>query len=211
MGLKSASKDGGIITTCYGRNDYQIRFTTRSDSSDIHGIIPILGKKITAIEKLSKDEKNYKLRTTSIVAQGTHGHTPNYATLSLVCSFKNPTLGKTLDSKIRSIMRKKESAAKNLDIAINQIQTRPPVIEEKSDKEFYEMVEDLAKKHEIKIKRHEQLMSSDISNVPSKLPALDGFGPVGHKYRSTHEYILHDSITERSALLTSIIYRCSVK
>ena len=212
LGLKSASKDGGIITTCYGRNDYQIRFTTPSSiSSDIHGIIPILGKKIAAIEKLSKDEKNYKLRTTSIVAQGTHGHTPNYATLSLVCSFKNPTLGKTLDSKIRTIMKKKETGEKNLDVAINQIQTRPPVIEEESDRKFYEMVEDLAKKHEIKIKRHEQLMSSDISNVPSRLPALDGFGPIGHNYRSTQEYILHDSLVERSALLTSIIYRCSEK
>ncbi|MBC8517284.1 MAG: M20/M25/M40 family metallo-hydrolase [Nitrosopumilus sp.] len=210
LGLKSASKDGGIITTCYGRNDYQIRFTTpSSQSSDIHGIIPILGKKIAAIEKLSKDEKNYKLRTISIVAQGTHGHTPNYATLSLVCSFKNPTLGKTLDSKIRAIMKKKETGEKNLDVAINQIQTRPPVIEEESDRKFYEMVEDLAKKHEIKIKRHEQLMSSDISNVPSRLPALDGFGPIGHNYRSTREYILHDSLVERSALLTSIIYRCS--
>ena len=212
LGLKSASKDGGIITTCYGRNDYQIRFTTpSSDSSDIHGIIPILGKKIAAIEKLTKDEKNYKLRTTSIVAQGTHGHTPNYATLSLVCSFKNPTLGKTLDGKIRFIMKKKEAKEKNLDIAINQIQARPPVIEEESDKKFYEMVEDLAKKHEIKIKRHEQLMSSDISNVPSRFPALDGFGPVGHNYRSTQEYILHDSIVERSALLTSVIFRCSEK
>ena len=73
------------------------------------------------------------------------------------------------------------------------------------------MVEDLAKKHEIKIKRHEQLMSSDISNVPSRLPALDGFGPIGHRYRSTQEYILHDSIVERSALLTSVIFRCSEK
>lgn len=212
LGLKSASKDGGIITTCYGRNDYQIRFTTPSSaSSDLHGIIPVLGKKIVAIEKLSKDEKNYKLRTTSIVAQGTHGHTPNYATLSLVCNFKNPALGKTLDEKIRSIMKKKEPGEKSLEVAINQIQTRPPVIEEESDKKFYELVEDLAKKHEIKIKRHEQIMSSDISNVPSMLPALDGFGPIGHHYRSTQEYILHDSIVERSALLTSVIYRCSQK
>jgi len=210
LGLKSASKDGGLITTCYGRNDYQIRFTTpSSSSSDLHGIIPVLGKKIVAIEKLSKDEKNYKLRTTSIVAQGTHGHTPNYATLSLVCNFKNTALGKTLDEKIRSIMKKKETGEKSLEVAINQVQTRPPVIEEESDKKFYEMVEDLAKKHEIKIKRHEQIMSSDISNVPSELPALDGFGPIGHNYRSAQEYILHDSIVERSALLTSVIYKCS--
>ena len=210
IGLKSASKEGGIITTCYGRNDYQIRFsTTNNSSSDLHGIIPVLGKKITAIEKLSKDEKDYQIRTTSIVAQGTHGHTPNYATLSLTCSFKNPKLGSILDSKIKSIMKKKETGQKRLDVAINQIQTRPPVIEEISDTKFYEMVEDLAKKHEIKIKKHEQLMSSDICNVPSKLPALDGFGPIGHNYRNPREYIIHDSIVERAALLSSVIYRCS--
>lgn len=209
IGLKSASKDGGIITTCYGRNDYQIRFSSTEKTSDIHGIIPVLGKKITAIEKLSKDEKDYQLRTTSIVAQGTHGHTPNYATLSLTCSFKNPKLGLQLDSKIKSIMKKREAGLKKLDVAINQIQTRPPVIEEPSDTRFFELVEDLAKKHEIKIKRHEQIMSSDISNVPSKLPALDGFGPRGHNYRSAREYILHDSIVERAALLSSVIYRCS--
>ena len=71
--------------------------------------------------------------------------------------------------------------------------------------------EGLAKKHEIKIKRHEQIMSSDISNVPTELPALDGFGPKGNKYRSTQEYIVHDSVIERAALLTSIIYACSEK
>ena len=212
IGLKSASKDGGIITTCYGRNDYQIRFTSPNVfSADIHGIIPVLGKKISAIEKLSKDEKNYRVRTTSIASEGTHGHTPNFATLSLICSFKTPQLGSSLDTKIRKIMKKRESGAPKLEVAINQIHTRPPVMEEESDTAFYEKIENLAKKHEIKIKRHEQIMSSDISNVPISLPALDGFGPIGHKYRSTQEYIVHDSIVERAALLTSVIYMCSEK
>lgn len=212
IGLKSASKDGGIITTCYGRNDYQIRFTSPNVfSADIHGIIPVLGKKISAIEKLSKDEKDYRVRTTSIASEGTHGHTPNFATLSLICSFKTPQLGSSLDTKIHKIMKKRESGAPKLEVAINQIHTRPPVMEEESDTAFYEKIENLAKKHEIKIKRHEQIMSSDISNVPISLPALDGFGPIGHKYRSTQEYIVHDSIVERAALLTSVIYMCSEK
>ena len=75
VGLKSASKDGGIITTCYGRSDYQIRFTSTGEQSgsDIHGIIPVLAKKLSAIEKLSKDEKDYRLRTTSIISKGSHG------------------------------------------------------------------------------------------------------------------------------------------
>ena len=108
-------------------------------------------------------------------------------------------------------MKKRESGAPKLEVAINQIHTRPPVMEEESDTTFYEKIENLAKKHEIKIKRYEQIMSSDISNVPIELPALDGFGPKGHKYRSTQEYIVHDSIVERAALLTSVIYMCSEK
>ena len=212
LGLKSASKDGGIITTCYGRNDYDIRFTAPNVfSADIHGIIPVLGKKISAIEKLSKDEKDYRVRTTSIASKGTYGHTPNFATFSLICSFKTTQLGISLDTKIRSIMKKHESDAPKLEVAINQMRTRPPVLEEETDTLFYEKIENLAKKHEIKIKRYEQIMSSDISNVPPELPALDGFGPKGHMYHSPQEYIVHDSIVERAALLTSVIYMCSEK
>ncbi len=209
VGLKSASKEGGIITTCYGRGDYQIRFTASNTSSDIHGIIPSLAKKISAIEKISKDEKDYRVRTTSVVAQGTHGHTPNYATLSLICSYKTLQLGTLLDARIRDIMKKHEAGTQRLDVTIQKIQSRPPVIEEASDTAFYEMVEDLAGKHEIKIKRHEQIMSSDISNVPAELPSLDGFGPIGHMYRTPQEYIVHDSIVERASLLASVIYRCA--
>ena len=210
VGLKSASKDGGIITSCYGRNDYQIRFISNGQSSsDVHGIIPVLGKKITAVEKFSKDEKDYRLRTTSIVSQGSHGHTPNYATLTLVCSYKTRKLGDELNTKIRNLMKKREAGMPKLEVEINKIQARPPVEEEEADTKFYQMVEDLAKKHEIKIKPHTQLISSDISNVPSELPALDGFGPKGHKYRTPREYIIHDSIVERAGLLTSVIYRCS--
>jgi len=108
-------------------------------------------------------------------------------------------------------MKKREEDSKKLDVAINKIQSRPPVLEEPSDTEFYNMVEDLAKKHDMKIKKHRQIVSSDISNVPTKLPALDGFGPLGHRYRSTKEYILHDSILDRAALLASVLYKCSEK
>ncbi len=211
LGLKSGSVDGGIITTCYGRSDYQIRFTSTDDESisNLHGIIPVLGKKLAALDKLSKDEKNYKLSTTSVVAQGSHGHTPNYATLSLTCSYKTEKLGEQLDSKIKAIMKKRETNSKKLGVAINKIQTRHPVLEEPSDTKFYKLVEELAKKHEIKIKKHSQFLSSDISNVPVRLPALDGFGALGNYYRSPKEYIVHDSIVERASLLASVIYKCA--
>ncbi|MFB5645728.1 MAG: M20/M25/M40 family metallo-hydrolase, partial [Nitrosopumilaceae archaeon] len=210
VGLKSASIDGGIITSCYGRYDYQIRFSSSGKGTgDLHGIIPILGKKILAIEKLSKSEEDFRIRTTSIVSKGTHGHTPDYATITLVSSFKTIQLGKELDAKIRNIMKKREEGMPKLDVEINIIASRHPVEEWEADKKFYEQVEKLANLLEVKIKPHTQLMSSDISNVPPELPALDGFGPIGHKYRSSSEFIVHDSMVERAVLLASLIYNCS--
>ena len=209
VGLKSASIDGGIITSCYGRYDYQIRFSSSGQSTgNLHGIIPILGKKILAIEKLSKSEENFHVRTTSIISKGTYGHAPDYATITLVSSFKTIQFGKELDAKIRDIMKKREEGMQ-LDVEINIIASRQPVEEWKADKKFYEQVERIANLLEIKIKQHTQLMSSDISNIPSELPVLDGFGPIGHQYRSTSEFIIHDSIVERAVLLASVIYSCS--
>ena len=211
IGLKSASKEGGIITSCYGRNDYQIRFSSKGGDNtvDLHGIIPALGKKILAIEKISKNEKDYRIRTTSITSQGTHGNTPDFASLTLVCAYKTPELGKDLDKKIREVMKKREESVPNLDVEINLIHARQPVEEWEADKKFYGSIEELAKLLEIKIKPHTQLVSSDISNVPPELPALDGFGPIGHNYRTSGEYIVHDSIIERATLLASVIYKCS--
>ena len=211
IGLKSASKDGGIITSCYGRNDYQIRFSSKrgTGSVDLHGIIPVLGKKVLAIEKLSKNEMDHRIRTTSITSQGTHGNTPDFASLTLVCSFKTPQLGKDLDAQIRQIMKKREELAPILDVEINLVHSRQPVEEWDADKKFYEEIQELAELLEIHINPHTQLVSSDISNVPPELPALDGFGPIGHSYRTSNEYIIHDSIIERATLLASVIYKCS--
>jgi acetylornithine deacetylase/succinyl-diaminopimelate desuccinylase-like protein len=211
IGLKSATKDGGIITSCYGRNDYQIRFSSKrgTDSVDLHGIIPVLGKKVLAIEKLSKNEMDYRIRTTSITSQGTHGNTPDFASLTLICSFKTPQLGKDLDTQIRQIMKKREELAPILDVEINLVHSRQPVEEWDADKKFYEEIQELAELLEIHIKPHTQLVSSDISNVPPELPALDGFGPMGHSYRTSNEYIIHDSIIERATLLASVIFRFS--
>jgi D-alanine-D-alanine ligase len=210
IGLKSASIGGGIITSCYGRTDYTVRFSTKkSGLRDLHGIIPVLGKKILLLEKLTLDEKNYRVRTTSIQAEGSHGSTPDYATLALVTSYNNSKSGADIDTKIKKLMTKNEEGMSKLSVEITKGQTRTPVEESKEDSKFYELVEQEAKKLEIKIKRHQQIVSSDISNVPDDVPSLDGFGPMGHSYRTPNEYILHDSIMDRTALLALVIYKCS--
>ena len=47
--------------------------------------------------------------------------------------------------------------------------------------------------------------SSDICHVPAGVPVLGGFGPTGGNRLSPHEFIVRDSLIDRSALLALVI------
>ncbi len=47
--------------------------------------------------------------------------------------------------------------------------------------------------------------SSDICHVPDRIPALDGFGPIGGATQTPNGYILRDSLIDRAAVLAMTI------
>ena len=67
----------------------------------------------------------------------------------------------------------------------------------------------MADRLEIKIKSNHRSMSSDISHVPQNIPSLEGLGPIGGEFRSPNEYILKDSLIDRSLLLALVINKCA--
>ena len=75
-------------------------------------------------------------------------------------------------------------------------------------REVYAGIARLAEQLEVRIKPFHREISSEISYVPEDIPALDGFGPLGGNTRSQNEFIIQDSLLDRSLLLAMIIYRC---
>ena len=49
-----------------------------------------------------------------------------------------------------------------------------------------------------------------MANVPQDVPVLGGLGPLGGDVRSPDEFVLRDSLIDRSALLAMIIYESRV-
>lgn len=60
---------------------------------------------------------------------------------------------------------------------------------------------------EVRIKQEEAGITSLLSNVASGVPAIDGLGPVTGGYGSKDEYIVRDSMIDRSVLLSYLIYK----
>ena len=70
---------------------------------------------------------------------------------------------------------------------------------------FFEIVQNLANRLEVRVKPIHRITSSDICYVPEEIPVLDGFGPIGGGTNSPNEYILSDSLIDRAALLAMLI------
>jgi D-alanine-D-alanine ligase len=207
-GLKWGEAHGGVVTSCFGRAGLQFEFSNVKTPSNpkASDVITTLCKKIVSAQKLSSPESNIDIIPFTMEAQTTLGKTPDYAIVSFGLQFSDKDNGDNLISKIRSIFRK--NLGTNLKLRVKQLYYRPPVIENEKIIAFYDGVKRLADLLEVRVAPFAREITSEISYVPENIPVLDGLGPLGGSTRSPNEYIIQDSLIDRSLLLAMIIYRC---
>jgi D-alanine-D-alanine ligase len=207
IGLKWGTLDGGIVTSASGRDEFKINISNIAESAHptISELIPTVCKKIISINKLSK--KDNVIRIMAIDGQTSYGRSPDHASISLYTTFKNKSDANDVERQIKSILKKQESI--KLDLEISKGVRRDPYLESTNTKKLYEIFQEMADRLEIKIKHTHRSISSDISHVPQNIPSLEGLGPLGAEYRSSNEYILKDSLIDRSLLLALTINKCA--
>jgi D-alanine-D-alanine ligase len=203
VSLKWCDLDGGVITSCYGRDEFNVELSNTKDSINptISDLIPAVSKKIIALNKLSK--KDSIVKVTSMEARTSYGQAPDYASFSVINNFQSNTIANDLEKQLRQILKKQESM--KLDIEISKGFRREALVESKVSLEFLESIKKIADSIDVKIHGSNRLISSDISYVADGVPAIDGLGPLGGSYRSPNEYILRDSLIDRALLLALII------
>jgi len=206
IGLKWGALDGGIITSASGRDEFKINISNIAESTNptISELIPAVCKKIISINKLSK--KDNVVRIMSIDGQTSYGNSPDHASISIYTTFKNKSDANDIERQIKSILKKQETI--KLDIEISKGVRRVPYPESTNSKKLFVILQEMADRLEIKIKCNHRGMSSDISHVPQDIPSLEGLGPLGGEFRSPNEYILKNSLIDRSLLLALTINKC---
>ncbi|MCE2507131.1 MAG: M20/M25/M40 family metallo-hydrolase [Nitrosopumilaceae archaeon] len=207
IGLKWGKIDGGIVTSASGRDEFKINISNISDSSHptISELIPVVCKKIITIKKHSK--KDSVIRIMSIDGQTSYGNSPDHASISLYTTFANKSDANELERQIKSILKKQDDM--KLDLEVSKGVRRDPYLESANTKKLYSLVAEIATRLEQKINPVHRDIASDISHVPPEIPSLEGLGPLGAEYRSPNEYIVKDSLIDRSLLLTLLIHKLS--
>ena len=209
IGMKYGDINGGLVTSCCGTRKYQIEFTNiqRNRSTNKVELISRVAQKIVAWQKLSSSSTDIILLIDSVNAESNPVRSINHAIVRLTIFYPEKKHGELLDSEIRKIAEKGVNG--KLQVVIREREHRPPVVETKLNRHFFNKLKKLSTIMEINVTPLHRQSSSDICHVGESIPALDGFGPVGDNVKSSHEFILRDSLIDRSTLLALLMHDCS--
>lgn len=206
--LKWAAMSGGVATSCSGVTKYNIDMVhVRRPDETINQIIPDMCRKVISWKKISSGYSDAVIIISDFAAKTSFGRAPDYGRLSLESRYADIKIGERFDSEIRKIAKKKNGS--KLDVHVVKHVTRNPVTKTEKIHQFFEIVQELAKLAEIKIKDEHRYAPSSLCDVVIDTFMIGSMGPIGDDYRTPNEHILRDSIIDRGVLLALTINKCS--
>jgi D-alanine-D-alanine ligase len=205
IGLKYGETSGGIVTSCSGGAEYHFELTNQKgvQTTDAPDVVKTICQKVITWQKLSSEEAGIMVKPAKLEAHTSYGLSPDYATGSLLVRFKEKEQGERLDSQIRQIARR--GLGSKFQVRVRKRVYRPPLQENDNIRKFFNHVQQIAKRLEVKVTPVHRTTSSDICYVPNDKPALEGLGPIGGSSNSPNEFIVRDSLIDRAAVLAMVI------
>lgn len=210
INTKYGDIQGGIVTGCDGTREYQISLSNVKNLKKNQApkdIITFVTKKVIAWQKMTSEEKGLLVKVVKLNAWAAEGISSDHAAVTLFVRFSEKNKSKEIDRQIIQIAEK--NTGNDFQVQIKRSFRRLPVHESDINLKLFAAIKKIADPLEIRISSIHRNSSSDICHVPEQIPALDGFGPVGGDCQSPNEYIIRDSLIDRSALLALIIQKSS--
>ncbi|HNP25862.1 MAG TPA: M20/M25/M40 family metallo-hydrolase [Nitrosomonas sp.] len=211
LGLNGAGLGGEIITASLGSTCFNIEINrTRSKTrnqffSDEDDPILYCAQKINQLKKLNAEESHVFVTLTGMETRGNEDQPAYHAALSFVLRYQNPEQRKKLGDQIVRIFESKPHGSVRVNVTKGA--QRKPFLSNDNTLQFYDQVEKIAKVVEVRINKEETGITSLLANVAPGVPAVDGLGPRTGGYGSKDEYIVRDSMIDRSVLLAYLIYK----
>jgi len=206
VGTKYCDQAGGIVTSCAGLEEYHIMIANfkKPGKGSASDLISSVCQKAIELRKLSRPKEGITVSISSLSAQKNPGRVSDHATIIITVSYMDKKRIIKLDKQVRAIAEK--GANNKMQAQVRVGMRRLPVSATEASLEFFEKVKLLAKRLEVRINKAHREASSDTCYVPPEVPVLGGFGPIGGNRLSPHEFIVRDSLIDRSALLALVIH-----
>jgi len=210
--LECGGLNGEIVTGRKGNLMVELHVEGRAGhaafaNKDKSSAILEMSHKIIALESLN----DFKKGVTINVGKVEGGIGPNtvseLSTAQIDFRYIEPDDLKLLENRVTDITE--ESVVKGIHSSIDFISGRPPMLQCPVNQKLFSITESVAKTLQINVKEEFRFGGSDANFIADLgIPVLDGLGPAGGKDHSDKEYLVKDSLLQRTVLLACTILAC---
>jgi D-alanine-D-alanine ligase len=212
IGLQGAGLAGELIASTSGQIKFNIEINRvarkgKADFKDKYDLVSFISQKITSLRKLNDEVKNQSITITSINTHGVGDQPPDHASLVLHIRYRNPDQKEALEARVFKLLEVPSTSP--LKIHITRGSSRKPLLETETNAQFFEQISRLAKVLEVRVQKVHTDVPSVLSPISPEIPHLEGLGPVTGGYGTKNEYVVRDSLIDRSVLLAYTIFQSS--
>lgn len=205
--LESAMPDGALKTWRKGVGHFQVTARGRAahaggDHEMGRNAIEEMAHQILAIQKLTDYSRQTTLNVGVIRGGTVTNVVPEEAVIDVDVRVMQPGEWERLENEMKSL----KPVLDGTSIEVNGDLNRPPMPFDETMKATFEKARSIAERLDMDLKAGGTGGGSDANFVaPLGVPVLDGLGAVGEGHHSEREYIVADSLAERTKLLSLLL------
>ena len=166
-----------------------------------------LAHKTIAFESLNDHKRGMTVNVGKINGGIGFNTVPENSTAFIDFRFSSVEDKKFLEAKIKDIVKKQHTPDTSCKIEI--LTGRNPMNQSTANRELFNTVKNVAKSLNMTLKEEFRPGVSDANFIAHQnIPVVDGLGPIGGKDHSEDEYMIKESLFQRTALLACSIDKC---
>lgn len=164
-------------------------------------------QKINQLKKFNSETDKTFVILTGLETKGDKGMPVYHAALSFTICYQNQDSKKNLEQQVSKLFETKSTG--NFKIHVTKGLQRPPLQANEKTESFFQSLAQISKRVEVRVKKLDSAAATPLAYVAPGVAAIDGFGPVTGNAGLKNEYIMRDSLIDRSVLLAYLIYQTS--
>ena len=166
-----------------------------------------LAHKIIAFETLNDHGRGITVNVGKIKGGIGPNTVPEDSTAFIDFRFQSIKDKEYLEGKINDIVKKQHTP--NTSCRVEILNSRPPMTQCTANRELFNTAEEVAKSLNLPLKEEFRSGASDANLIAQQnIPVIDGLGPIGGKDHSDDEYMIKESLFQRTALVACSIDKC---
>jgi len=210
VGIQGAGLSGELILSTSGQIKFNIEINRstskgKTDFKDKYDLVNFIAQRIVGLRKLNDEIQNQSVAVTSIDTHGVGDQPPDHGSLVVNIRYRHPDQKEALEARMFKLFE--VPATSPLKIHITRGSSRKPFLESAVNTSLFEQIRKIADLLEVRVQKTHSDVPSILSSVNPDIPHLEGLGPVTGGYGTKNEYIVRDSLIDRSVLLAYTLFQ----